>query len=211
MKSLAETSKTFHSPTICPLNARSQSRTCLSIDTRSVERCSQDLISGVEPFLHFFPHARSISVSHNLAIKHLSPGCGRVSHYVAMTGPNLHLDGTIGCFFVGMVFAIVWVQTAPSLADLTSSYSLYGCTCSQVLYYFWQYPEDRIKFKLFVSIGTALAGHVLTRTSRLQGILIMVCPSPHSWKSTNSTHTRTVYIGRSTQVPRLPTFRHVCL
>lgn len=26
-----------------------------------------------------------------------------------MTGPNLHLDSTIGCFFVGMVLAIVCV------------------------------------------------------------------------------------------------------
>ncbi|EPS95718.1 hypothetical protein FOMPIDRAFT_1019310 [Fomitopsis schrenkii] len=52
-----------------------------------------------------------------------------------MTGPNLHLDNTIGCFFVGMVLATI----------------LYGCTCAQVLYYLWQYPEDRMNFKLFGS------------------------------------------------------------
>ncbi|KAH9931274.1 uncharacterized protein B0H18DRAFT_990858 [Fomitopsis serialis] len=57
-----------------------------------------------------------------------------------MTGPNLHLDSTIGCFFVGMVFAIV----------------LYGCSCAQALYYFWQYPEDRARMKFFVCLLWAL-------------------------------------------------------
>ncbi|KZT68759.1 hypothetical protein DAEQUDRAFT_308562 [Daedalea quercina L-15889] len=57
-----------------------------------------------------------------------------------MTGPNLHLDSTVGCFFVGMVFAVI----------------LYGCTCAQVLYYFWQYPKDRARFKFFVFLLWAL-------------------------------------------------------
>ena len=132
-----------------------------------VERCLYDQISGVKPPLQFFLHVRSSRISHNpgLAIKYRSQGCGRVSHCVAMTGPNLHLDSTIGCFFVGMVLAIVCVQLhSPHSMQLTQYFcSLYGCTCAQVLYYYWQYPEDRINFKSFVSQLQTWSAHILTR------------------------------------------------
>ena len=141
-----------------------------------------DQISGVEPSLQFFPHPRSSRISHNpcLAIKYRLQGCERVSHCVAMTGPNLHLDSTIGCFFVGMVLAIVCVHLvcAYSIRLTLCSHRLYGCTCAQVLYYYWQYPEDRIHFKSFVSLLAVPAESMLTRLSQFKVLLLWSVPYP---------------------------------
>ncbi|KAI0731475.1 hypothetical protein C8Q72DRAFT_822656 [Fomitopsis betulina] len=57
-----------------------------------------------------------------------------------MTGPNLHLDGTVGCFFAGILFSGV----------------LYGCTCAQVLYYIKEYPKDSRTLKFLVAFIWAL-------------------------------------------------------
>ncbi|KAH9928743.1 uncharacterized protein B0H18DRAFT_1000425 [Fomitopsis serialis] len=52
-----------------------------------------------------------------------------------MTGLNIHLDGSVGCFFAGILFSGI----------------LYGCTCAQVLYYIKEYPKDSRVLKLFVA------------------------------------------------------------
>ncbi|KZT66298.1 hypothetical protein DAEQUDRAFT_730415 [Daedalea quercina L-15889] len=44
-----------------------------------------------------------------------------------MTGLNLHLDPSIGCFFIGILFSIIF----------------YGVTCAQVLFYVGEYSADR--------------------------------------------------------------------
>ncbi|TFY60144.1 hypothetical protein EVJ58_g5332 [Rhodofomes roseus] len=49
-----------------------------------------------------------------------------------MTGLNIHLDGSVGCFFAGILLSGV----------------LYGCTCAQVLYYIKEYPKDSKGLKL---------------------------------------------------------------
>ncbi|KAH9929259.1 uncharacterized protein B0H18DRAFT_1117603 [Fomitopsis serialis] len=57
-----------------------------------------------------------------------------------MTGVNIHLDGSIGCFFAGILFSGI----------------LYGCTCAQVLYYIKEYPRDSKVLKLLVAFVWAL-------------------------------------------------------
>ncbi|OBZ68825.1 hypothetical protein A0H81_11229 [Grifola frondosa] len=44
-----------------------------------------------------------------------------------MTGPNLHLDPSIGCVFIGVLFGIIF----------------YTCTVVQTVYYYRKYPKDR--------------------------------------------------------------------
>ncbi|CCM03436.1 uncharacterized protein FIBRA_05569 [Fibroporia radiculosa] len=53
-----------------------------------------------------------------------------------MTGPNLGLDSSMGCFFIGVLFAIMF----------------YGFTCAQVLYYVWRYPKDQMWLKTMVAV-----------------------------------------------------------
>ncbi|KZT06666.1 uncharacterized protein LAESUDRAFT_749884 [Laetiporus sulphureus 93-53] len=50
-----------------------------------------------------------------------------------MTGPNLHLDDTLGCLLVGVLLSAV----------------LYGCVCSQGIFYLWNYNKDKIPIKCF--------------------------------------------------------------
>ncbi|KAH9840890.1 uncharacterized protein C8Q71DRAFT_889957 [Rhodofomes roseus] len=57
-----------------------------------------------------------------------------------MTGLNIHLDGSVGCFFAGILLSGV----------------LYGCTCAQVLYYIKEYPKDSKGLKLLVAFVWAL-------------------------------------------------------
>ncbi|OCH89534.1 hypothetical protein OBBRIDRAFT_658379 [Obba rivulosa] len=57
-----------------------------------------------------------------------------------MAGPNLHLDPTVGCLFIGVLFAILF----------------YSCTCAQTLFYFRTYPNDRPFLKLLVAFLSAL-------------------------------------------------------
>ncbi|KZT66075.1 hypothetical protein DAEQUDRAFT_768329 [Daedalea quercina L-15889] len=57
-----------------------------------------------------------------------------------MTGLNLHLNGSVGCFFAGILFSGI----------------LYGCTCAQVLYYIKEYPKDSKGLKLLVAFIWAL-------------------------------------------------------
>ncbi|KZT04148.1 uncharacterized protein LAESUDRAFT_786045 [Laetiporus sulphureus 93-53] len=51
-----------------------------------------------------------------------------------MTGLNLHLNSSMGCFFIGILLSII----------------LYGLTCAQVLYYIWEYPIDSRRIRLLV-------------------------------------------------------------
>ncbi|CCM03438.1 uncharacterized protein FIBRA_05571 [Fibroporia radiculosa] len=53
-----------------------------------------------------------------------------------MTGPNLHLDSTVGCFFIGTVLAT----------------QIYGVTCAQTLYYSRRYPNDPLFLKGLVGV-----------------------------------------------------------
>ncbi|KZT11518.1 uncharacterized protein LAESUDRAFT_809433 [Laetiporus sulphureus 93-53] len=53
-----------------------------------------------------------------------------------MTGPNLHLDDTLGCVLVGALLSAV----------------LYGCACSQSIFYLWNYRNDKISIKCLVAI-----------------------------------------------------------
>ncbi|KZT01833.1 uncharacterized protein LAESUDRAFT_686263 [Laetiporus sulphureus 93-53] len=53
-----------------------------------------------------------------------------------MTGPNLHLNSSMGCLFIGNLFAII----------------LYGLTCAQVLYYIWEYPTDSWRIRVLVAL-----------------------------------------------------------
>lgn len=53
-----------------------------------------------------------------------------------MTGPNLHLDITLGCLFVGTLFSLI----------------LYGYTSAQTLYYFKRYPGDNVFTRVLVAI-----------------------------------------------------------
>ncbi|OSX61410.1 hypothetical protein POSPLADRAFT_1046811 [Postia placenta MAD-698-R-SB12] len=48
-----------------------------------------------------------------------------------MTVVELDLNGQIGCFFIGIILSVV----------------LYGCTFSQVIYYFYHYTQDRKQLK----------------------------------------------------------------
>ncbi|KAI0937013.1 hypothetical protein AcV5_005010 [Taiwanofungus camphoratus] len=48
-----------------------------------------------------------------------------------MTGPNLHLNSTVGCLFIGVIFAVM----------------LYGCGCAQTIYYVLHYPKDPLYLK----------------------------------------------------------------
>ncbi|EPS95726.1 hypothetical protein FOMPIDRAFT_1025640 [Fomitopsis schrenkii] len=57
-----------------------------------------------------------------------------------MTGLNIHLDGSVGCFFAGILLSGI----------------LYGCTCAQVLYYIKEYPKDSKALKLLVAFIWAL-------------------------------------------------------
>ncbi|EED83381.1 predicted protein [Postia placenta Mad-698-R] len=60
-----------------------------------------------------------------------------------MTVVELDLNGQIGCFFIGIILSVV----------------LYGCTFSQVIYYFYHYTQDRkqLKFVVGMTIATAVA------------------------------------------------------
>ncbi|KAI0962210.1 hypothetical protein AcV7_001103 [Taiwanofungus camphoratus] len=51
-----------------------------------------------------------------------------------MTGLNIHLDNTMGCVLVGVLFAVV----------------LYGCSCAQTMFYIQEYPKDTIFLKTLV-------------------------------------------------------------
>ncbi|CCM06533.1 uncharacterized protein FIBRA_08806 [Fibroporia radiculosa] len=51
-----------------------------------------------------------------------------------MTEPDLHIDSSIGAFYIGIVIAT----------------QFYGIACGQVLYYLWHYPKDSIKVKCSV-------------------------------------------------------------
>lgn len=44
-----------------------------------------------------------------------------------MTGPNLHLDSSVGCFLVGLMLSSIF----------------YGITCTQVAYYVFHYRKDK--------------------------------------------------------------------
>jgi len=53
-----------------------------------------------------------------------------------MTGPNLHLDDSMGSLFVGILFAVI----------------LYGVGCAQALYYARSYPKDPLSLKSLVTL-----------------------------------------------------------
>ncbi|KAI0729015.1 hypothetical protein C8Q72DRAFT_915653 [Fomitopsis betulina] len=53
-----------------------------------------------------------------------------------MTGPNLGLDLTLGCFFIGIVLSVI----------------LYGATIAQSMYYVMEYKQDRWFMKTLVAI-----------------------------------------------------------
>ncbi|KZT10940.1 uncharacterized protein LAESUDRAFT_721352 [Laetiporus sulphureus 93-53] len=53
-----------------------------------------------------------------------------------MAGVNLHLNGSLGCVFVGILFALL----------------LYGITCAQTLYYAWHYRDNKITLKVLVAV-----------------------------------------------------------
>ncbi|KAI0933758.1 hypothetical protein AcV5_005824 [Taiwanofungus camphoratus] len=52
-----------------------------------------------------------------------------------MTGPNLHLNDSMGCFFIGVFFSVAF----------------YGTTCAQLIYYATEYPNDRWYLKCLVA------------------------------------------------------------
>ncbi|PCH34188.1 hypothetical protein WOLCODRAFT_135557 [Wolfiporia cocos MD-104 SS10] len=53
-----------------------------------------------------------------------------------MAGQDLHLGDTLGCTFIGVLFALL----------------LYGCSCAQTLYYYQEYPKDTLFVKSLVFI-----------------------------------------------------------
>ncbi|PCH40578.1 hypothetical protein WOLCODRAFT_162432 [Wolfiporia cocos MD-104 SS10] len=57
-----------------------------------------------------------------------------------MTGLNLHLDPSIGCFFIGVLFSIIF----------------YGVTCAQVMFYVWEYRTDRWYLRGLIGLLWAL-------------------------------------------------------
>lgn len=52
-----------------------------------------------------------------------------------MTGPNLNLNPSMGCFFIGILFSTI----------------LYGVTCAQAIYYCWQYRTDKWYIRVLVA------------------------------------------------------------
>ncbi|TFY53854.1 hypothetical protein EVJ58_g9208 [Rhodofomes roseus] len=50
---------------------------------------------------------------------------------VSMVGVNLHLNDTMGCTFIGVLFAL----------------GLYGASCAQTIFYYHEYPKDHIRLK----------------------------------------------------------------
>ncbi|EPS94465.1 hypothetical protein FOMPIDRAFT_1026197 [Fomitopsis schrenkii] len=53
-----------------------------------------------------------------------------------MTGPNIHLDATVGCFFAGILLSVIF----------------YGVTCAQTLFYVSEYSKDRWLMKGLVTL-----------------------------------------------------------
>ncbi|KAH9837233.1 uncharacterized protein C8Q71DRAFT_757305 [Rhodofomes roseus] len=53
-----------------------------------------------------------------------------------MVGVNLHLNDTMGCTFIGVLFAL----------------GLYGASCAQTIFYYHEYPKDHIRLKALVAI-----------------------------------------------------------
>ncbi|KAH9934264.1 uncharacterized protein B0H18DRAFT_1115000 [Fomitopsis serialis] len=53
-----------------------------------------------------------------------------------MAGLDLHLDPSVGCFFIGILFSVIF----------------YGVTCAQVLFYLWEYSMDRWWMKSVVAL-----------------------------------------------------------
>lgn len=52
-----------------------------------------------------------------------------------MVGTDLHLNNTMGCAFVGVLFAV----------------TLYGCSLAQTMFYFREYPKDKLFLKILVT------------------------------------------------------------
>ncbi|KAH9936972.1 uncharacterized protein B0H18DRAFT_182832 [Fomitopsis serialis] len=53
-----------------------------------------------------------------------------------MVGVNLHLNDTMGCTFIGVFFSL----------------ALYGASCAQTIFYFYEYPADKMRVKSLVTI-----------------------------------------------------------
>ncbi|EMD39832.1 hypothetical protein CERSUDRAFT_81174 [Gelatoporia subvermispora B] len=52
-----------------------------------------------------------------------------------MAGPNLHLDDTVGCLFIGVALSLIF----------------FSCTIAQTVFYYRNYPKDSIYLKALVA------------------------------------------------------------
>jgi len=57
-----------------------------------------------------------------------------------MAGPNIHLDSTVGCLFIGVLFSLIF----------------FGCTVAQTFFYYTTYPKDPLHLKALVAFLSAL-------------------------------------------------------
>ena len=70
-----------------------------------------------------------------------------------MLSTDLNLNATLGCTFIGILFEILYAVSASCLnhsPHFNYCIRLYGFSCAQTQYYYYEYWSDRLQLRALV-------------------------------------------------------------